>query len=1256
MPKKDTDNNTFQDLIEPDLLEQIKKLHNKTSSGDEFEVMFFNYKQKLNRMGMENFVKVLEYMTYRSKAQKLELKKSIVLDLCYRIEETGEYYRISVDGLDSINKYMEMLHLRKNHVIFSVLANLSEKEKEISILKKDKNHNDTIDVDDFDIRFRLAKERKLQKAELEEIKELDETKRHNITFRYKQRTSLVIKNGGEGSFTVDLTNTKMTTDINKIHRTAPIYELEIDYSPSKTIKAEMSDILKEINILLKVIHQSNYLISKTQEKEILKIYAGLIGVDLEKIHSLESRKAVSLEVQHVVDKLPNKYAVSDKADGERYFLIISNQTVYLISDTLHVKNTGIHLEKKEYDNTILDGEYIFIKGVNRYVFLAFDCLYHKGENIRSESSFLKRLTFVDDVVNNCFVSKDQKGYKFQEYDGPFDIKKLVDFHSSQIEKFMIAFNADLRIDKHVPLIRRKYFIPVLGGQDNEIFKYGELMWNKYTKDEKVGCPYILDGLIFHPLDQKYVASSKESTYLEYKWKPPEKNSIDFYVQYERSQETNEILVLYDNSREEYVRGKAYQIARLYVGKTTRTGEQPVLFKPEINKHVAHLFLRDGEVRDLEGNIIQDKTVVEFYYNNDPNIPEEHRWTPMRTRYDKTELVQLYRRKFGNYSDIATRVWRSIENPVLIGDFNILAKDETFGKHFNILRGKIDHSVILSERQENKYYQIVTNLAKGMRAFHNFIKSNMIYTNCNPVYEGGRSMSILDFGCGRGGDLMKFYYVTADFYVGIDKNNADLISPVDGAISRYNQHRKKKPNFPNMFFVNADLGALLEPEEQAKVMGTMTRQNLGIMKRFFSKDPNQRTMFDRINCQFTIHYLLENEIIWNNFCQNIKNYLKPGGQMLITTFDATLVRDLLKDKGQFTSYYTDQQGEQRVMFEIVKKYDDKQIGETIGLSVPIDVHNATYMQEGNYVTEYLVDKNFMEKEFYEKCDLVLEETDTFENQFFIHEEFFKNYADYESKDDTRKFLLSPLPFYDLKNEDNRASFQFSRLNRLYIFKRVGTTYEKKEKKNDKVKEVEKIKKVEPEKKTRGPNKQKGGFEDIAITDMDEYLSGKNVRRNLDCLKEYSFLASVHDILRTEDIIPEEIDMAEFYNDLGYDLIRDPEISKTDISKLCRNLIIGHDFSASEIKTQVALDKINVIVMEKDCDGYYDIEAYGTAKSLEVGRPSMIFYKEADKYFPVYRMDGGEYSGLFDTSSKEIDKLIRSAGKTVGPMKKKITKRK
>ena len=47
----------------------------------------------------------------------------------------------------------------------------------------------------------------------------------------------------------------------------------------------------------------------------------------------------------------------------------------------------------------------------------------------------------------------------------------------------------------------------MGIYDYEIYSYSYLMWTKYTKDETVKCPYILDGLIYTKnifLDQQKV--------------------------------------------------------------------------------------------------------------------------------------------------------------------------------------------------------------------------------------------------------------------------------------------------------------------------------------------------------------------------------------------------------------------------------------------------------------------------------------------------------------------------------------------------------------------------------------------------------------------------------------------------------------------------------------------------------------------------------------------------------------------------------
>src|SRR5690606_2654363 len=103
----------------------------------------------------------------------------------------------------------------------------------------------------------------------------------------------------------------------------------------------------------------NYIISNSIKNNVIDQYMSLLGT--KKTTGLYARRPYSLEIKDVIEKLPNNYAVTDKADGERYFLIIHNNHVYLISDLLNVIDSGIIINnnKKEYNNTILDGEYIF---------------------------------------------------------------------------------------------------------------------------------------------------------------------------------------------------------------------------------------------------------------------------------------------------------------------------------------------------------------------------------------------------------------------------------------------------------------------------------------------------------------------------------------------------------------------------------------------------------------------------------------------------------------------------------------------------------------------------------------------------------------------------------------------------------------------------------------------------------------------------------------------------------------------------------
>src|SRR6185503_3712996 len=129
------------------------------------------------------------------------------------------------------------------------------------------------------------------------------------------------------------------------------------------------------------------------------------------------------------------------------------------------------------------------------------------------------------------------------------------------------------------------------------------------------------------------------------------------------------------------------------------------------------------------------------------------------------------------------------------------------------------------------------------------------------------------------------------------------SPVNGAISRYNAFRKKKPNFPKMYFIQADARAILDYDSQVKSLSGMDDYNKKLLYQFFptSGDESPKSLFDRIDCQFAMHYFLKDDLSWNNFKQNIKNHLRAGGYFVATTFDAREVIRLIGDKDFYTVY-------------------------------------------------------------------------------------------------------------------------------------------------------------------------------------------------------------------------------------------------------------------------------------------------------------------------------------------------------------------
>jgi hypothetical protein len=82
---------------------------------------------------------------------------------------------------------------------------------------------------------------------------------------------------------------------------------------------------------------------------------------------------------------PYSYCVTDKADGDRHLMYISNSgKIYLINTNMDVIFTGAKTEEERCFNTLIDGELILHNKLGTFIntFAAFDIYVASGVSIR----------------------------------------------------------------------------------------------------------------------------------------------------------------------------------------------------------------------------------------------------------------------------------------------------------------------------------------------------------------------------------------------------------------------------------------------------------------------------------------------------------------------------------------------------------------------------------------------------------------------------------------------------------------------------------------------------------------------------------------------------------------------------------------------------------------------------------------------------------------------------------------------------------
>jgi len=1004
---------------------EVEKLFFQIIPNDEFEIII-----DPKQMNMTKFITLLKYIGYQKTKYNKVVTKESVLDA--NIAEGNNCYRISITGKENIQGVLNNHHQKKNIQVVNSL--LQESKSDIGDYKiMNKVRKGVIDHSKY--RCRLASETKI-KAKDDTIR-LKEDDRHNIVFRYKQRATLVLDENEFGVLKLDVTQVQQSTQLAQLVTSPIMYEAELDFSASKKITTANKNILNNIMDTLKSIigtlQGSEIIISQEEENSVITEYRKLVYGEKLSVHQdLYAMQSKSLELIPLIDLLPNLYSVTDKADGDRHFLFCVNNHVYLITNNLSVRKLDVELEDGiNCNNTIIDGEVIYTS--TKLIFLGFDILFDKGIDMRSEQNLTTRYLRLKSALENIgTVAYPWIDLTPQE---SFSVENQLKYHEKSMDKHYELLTK-LVNGKDNNIVFLKYFIFPTGGEKAEIYAYANLMWNQYTLKYKL--PYNLDGLIFTPLKQKYSRNLEDIKYQIFKWKPKEKNSLDMYIEFEKDPKSQDIIIAFDNSEvtvddEEFrdapeEKDAMYQIANLFVGRNNQETniEIPVPFKRDQGLNQAYLYLVDGAVRDIEGNVIQDKTVVEFTYDTVDVRDPKKKWIPLRTRFDKTEAVQKFKRKYGNNERIADSIWQSMNFMIDIPDFVLLGDPKTHTDHVNLLRSKLTAKDIAMYRASDVYYKKKTNLGKASRDFHNFVKSQYIYNYCNPSQD--RKLDIFDIGFGRGGDLGKYFHSRVKTITGIDTDVDGLFSGADCAMGRLKNMKRTFPNFPPTELVQASFGiSLFDVDKQFSGVVNMSESN----KKLITKVSGKK--YDVLVAMFMFHYLFRDETMVKSVIDNFK-ILKENGYFLACLFDGNLVHEEFKKRKNIEEYYTSESGEKELLFTIKPLYDlDTKNINKVGL--PISVFNTSYMDLGSEFVEYLVTPELL-VETMKKAGLELVETETFQNVFELYKDFLFDAAGYDAKKETQKYLSDVKEYYNMSASINKASFEMTRLNRFYVFRKTA----------------------------------------------------------------------------------------------------------------------------------------------------------------------------------------------------------------------------
>tara|TARA_B100000035_G_scaffold314470_2_gene330828 strand:- start:1236 stop:4778 length:3543 start_codon:yes stop_codon:yes gene_type:complete len=722
------------------------------------------------------------------------------------------------------------------------------------------------------------------------------------------------------------------------------------------------NLIQQNNILnnyLKIIKNEKYVKNELYSKINVKDFIGPSSITLQNINLLNSKDID--ETNKTIPNIRNNYCVTDKADGLRKLLFISNNgKMYFILMNMNIQFTGLFTENKELFNTIIDGEHITNDKYDKFInlFACFDIYFINNKNVTSLP-----------LINTDIETKKEKTSKktSEKINSRLDILNSV---ISKMNSKCVVSNSK----NCLKIVLKKFY-------SNNIFKANESILNN-IKDGLY--EYNTDGLIFTPTNTGVGSNTIginapdfKITWKEcFKWKPPEYNTIDFLVKFKKDQYNKVVIhnnyndgldltnsnfnqyitlilqVGFDEKMHGYINpfNMIIEDTKINNSEDYKNNYKPMQFYPTnpsdenaglCNIHGIYDKSGSFKIYTLENEEIEDNSIVEFKYDNTKN--GLFRWIPLKVRYDKTSELKSGVKNFGNAYHVANGTWHSIHYPI---------SEEVI---------KTGNNILIDNNDDDVYYNKINSKTetRSLRDFHNLYIKNELFKNTS-----ASGNILIDYACGKGGDLPKWIKIQLNFILGIDLSKDNIENRLDGACARYLNYKKKYTSLPDALFLNGNSGANIKSGDAFSntknknimnaILGIGTKNESTLGKGVYKNYGIAHNGFNISSIMFALHYMFEKEEILNEFLKNIAQNTAINGYFIGCCFDGKKIFKMLEsiENNESISLFKNN----KKIWQITKKYDYKSFDDDeSSLGYAIDIYQESINKT---IREYLVNFDYL----------------------------------------------------------------------------------------------------------------------------------------------------------------------------------------------------------------------------------------------------------------------------------------------------------